>query len=79
VSPFSIADPGGYCERCGKGREIGLDVRRHAGCSTALELEPPRYCRHCARRMVVQVTPGGWTARCVEHGAWANAAPTVSS
>jgi len=34
----------------------------------ARELEPPRYCTHCRRRMVVQVTPVGWTARCVEHG-----------
>ena len=33
-----------------------------------LELEPPRYCPHCRRRMVVQVTPDAWTARCVEHG-----------
>ena len=27
-------------------------------------LEPPRYCAQCRRRMVVQVTPLGWTARC---------------
>lgn len=32
------------------------------------DLEPPRYCTHCRRRMVVQVTPTGWSARCVEHG-----------
>jgi hypothetical protein len=31
-------------------------------------LEPPRYCGFCRRRLVVQVTPRGWTARCVEHG-----------
>ena len=31
-------------------------------------LEPPRYCSHCRRRMVVQVHPTGWSARCVEHG-----------
>jgi hypothetical protein len=31
-------------------------------------LEPPRYCSGCRRRMVVQVTPTGWTAKCVEHG-----------
>jgi hypothetical protein len=33
-----------------------------------LTLEPPRFCTVCGRRMVVQVTPAGWTARCVEHG-----------
>ena len=34
-----------------------------------LELEPPRYCSECGRRMVVQVTPDRWTARCAAHGA----------
>ena len=37
-------------------------------CAVGLRLEPPRYCTQCHRRMVVQVTPGGWSARCVEHG-----------
>ncbi len=32
------------------------------------ELEPPRRCAHCDRRMVVQVLPLGWTARCSRHG-----------
>lgn len=50
-----------YCDRCG---EPGV----HADCQRARELEPPRYCPHCRRRMVVQVTPTGWTARCSEHG-----------
>lgn len=31
-------------------------------------LDPPRFCTRCRRRMVVQVHPTGWTARCVEHG-----------
>jgi len=34
----------------------------------ARELEPPRFCPACRRRMVVQVTPAGWSASCVEHG-----------
>jgi hypothetical protein len=34
----------------------------------ALELEPPRYCTQCGRRMKVQVVPTGWSAACVEHG-----------
>ena len=33
-----------------------------------LELEPPRFCTQCHRRMVVQVIPRTWTATCVEHG-----------
>lgn len=31
-------------------------------------LEPPRWCTRCRRRMVVQVHPTGWTARCSVHG-----------
>lgn len=53
-----------YCDRCGD--ELGGGD--HAACATARALEPPRYCGRCRRRMVVQVTPLGWTARCVEHG-----------
>nr|WP_152821767.1 MULTISPECIES: hypothetical protein [unclassified Corynebacterium] len=30
--------------------------------------EPPRYCQICGRRMVVQVFPQGWAARCSRHG-----------
>ncbi|MFT4201490.1 hypothetical protein [Gordonia sp. (in: high G+C Gram-positive bacteria)] len=33
-----------------------------------LGLEPPRYCGQCGRRMVVQVRPDGWRARCSRHG-----------
>jgi hypothetical protein len=40
----------------------------HEICRMALRFEPPRYCRHCGRRLVVQVRPDGWTARCAEHG-----------
>ena len=45
-----------------------LSHRVHQACLTRLALEPPRYCTRCRRRMVVQVHPTGWTARCVEHG-----------
>ncbi|WP_026918959.1 hypothetical protein [Gordonia shandongensis] len=34
-----------------------------------LGLEPPRYCGRCGRRMIVQVRPDGWHARCSRHGA----------
>jgi hypothetical protein len=55
---------GEWCDRCGRELADG----EHAACRRARELEPPRYCTRCRRRMVVQVTPTGWTARCVEHG-----------
>ncbi len=50
-----------YCDRCG---EPGV----HEACVAARQLEPPRFCTHCRRRMKVQVVPTGWTATCVEHG-----------
>jgi len=53
-----------WCDRCGRDTAEG----DHAACARARDLEPPRFCVHCRRRMVVQVTPVGWTARCVEHG-----------
>ena len=51
----------GGCDLCGEPGE-------HEPCRRARALEPPRYCPRCRRRMVVQVLPTGWTARCVEHG-----------
>ena len=33
-----------------------------------LGLEPPRFCAQCGRRMVVQVRPDGWRAKCSRHG-----------
>ena len=53
-----------WCGQCG----AALTAEGHAACRRAAELDPPRYCPHCRRRMVVQVTPTGWSARCVEHG-----------
>ena len=54
-----------FCGLCGE----DADARDHASCRRRLELEPPRFCVECRRRMKVQVTPRGWTAVCVEHGA----------
>ncbi|AKK03479.1 biotin synthase auxiliary protein BsaP [Corynebacterium epidermidicanis] len=31
-------------------------------------LEAPRYCQICGRRIVVQIRPDGWDARCSRHG-----------
>ena len=42
--------------------------RRPHACDAALDLEPPRYCPACRRRMTVQVRPTGWTATCSAHG-----------
>lgn len=53
-----------WCGQCG---EV-LTAEGHLACRRAAELDPPRYCAHCRRRRVVQVTPTGWSARCVEHG-----------
>jgi hypothetical protein len=53
-----------YCGHCGEELVTG----DHARCRDRLTMEPPRFCTQCRRRMVVQVVPRGWTARCVEHG-----------
>jgi hypothetical protein len=52
-----------YCDRCGE-----LLEKDHTACAAARDLEPPRFCPRCRRRMKVQVVPAGWTATCVEHG-----------
>jgi len=53
-----------WCGHCGQEARPG----EHSACERALELEPPRYCTQCRRRMVVQVLPRGWSAHCVQHG-----------
>ncbi len=53
-----------WCGQCGE----ALPPEGHAACRRRTELDPPRFCGSCRRRMVVQVTPTGWTATCVEHG-----------
>ncbi|HYQ65983.1 hypothetical protein [Actinophytocola sp.] len=54
-----------FCTHCGRPAGEG----DHARCSgTQADLDPPRFCAACARRMIVQVTPSGWTARCSRHG-----------
>jgi hypothetical protein len=53
-----------WCDRCGQ----AIAGRDHSACRAARELEPPRFCPVCRRRMKVQVVPTGWAATCVEHG-----------
>lgn len=53
-----------WCDACGE----PLTPEGHDRCRAAAALDPPRWCGWCRRRMVVQVVPTGWSARCVEHG-----------
>jgi hypothetical protein len=53
-----------FCDHCGEPLQAGS----HQRCRDLRRLEPPRFCPRCRRRMVVQVVPRGWLARCVEHG-----------
>ncbi|QQQ75013.1 hypothetical protein IOD16_28420 [Saccharothrix sp. 6-C] len=54
-----------YCGFCGKASAEA----DHSACASRLGvIDPPRFCAECARRMVVQVTPAGWTAACSRHG-----------
>ncbi len=53
-----------FCDQCGEPAGAG----GHRTCADRRVLEPPRYCTRCRRRMVVQVTPRGWSARCAAHG-----------
>ncbi|MFG1913350.1 hypothetical protein [Micromonospora sp. NPDC048898] len=53
-----------WCDRCGE----SATADAHRACASARQLEPPRFCSRCRRRMKVQVLPVGWSAVCVEHG-----------
>jgi hypothetical protein len=56
--------PQPFCAWCGE-RAAG----DHSVCDRRLAtVDPPRHCPVCARRMVVQVDPVGWTACCSRHG-----------
>ena len=41
---------------------------RTPSAAVRLGLEAPRFCTQCGRRMIVQVAPDGWWARCSRHG-----------
>ena len=49
---------------------IGTDGAAGAAVPTAaqLGLEAPRFCAACGRRMIVQIRPDGWWAKCSRHG-----------
>lgn len=50
-----------YCTGCGR---PAADCP--GGCSP--ELDPPRYCPRCSRRLAVTIVPTGVQARCRDHG-----------
>ncbi|WP_424324814.1 hypothetical protein [Gordonia sp. (in: high G+C Gram-positive bacteria)] len=50
------------------GIEAELQSPEAVPAAAQLGLEPPRFCGQCGRRMVVQVRPDGWDARCSRHG-----------
>ena len=59
-----LDEPPTYSGQCGE----PVGGAEHAACARRAELEPPRYCAVCRRRMKVQVVPRGWLARCSVHG-----------
>jgi hypothetical protein len=65
----TVGEPS-FCAWCGGACAEG----DHVACDRRLAtVDPPRHCPVCARRMVVQVDPVGWTARCSRHGESAGA------
>ena len=53
------------CDGCGS----PLGEGDHARCrARRAATDPPRFCTGCGRKLVVQVLPIGWTARCVRCG-----------
>lgn len=50
------------------GQRIVSGVNAATSVSAQLGLEPPRFCEQCGRRMIVQVSPDGWWAKCSRHG-----------
>ena len=70
TSNHDVAGPLDQPARYGVYTGIKLDVQAPDSIPQAaqLGLEPPRFCGQCGRRMVVQVRPHGWDARCSRHG-----------
>ncbi|MFC9788989.1 hypothetical protein [Rhodococcus sp. NPDC127528] len=50
------------------GRRVVPGVDDAVPAAAQLGLEPPRFCEECGRRMIVQVSPDGWWAKCSRHG-----------
>ncbi|MBF6330092.1 hypothetical protein [Nocardia transvalensis] len=50
------------------GKQVVPGLAESIPAAAALGLEPPRFCEQCGRRMIVQVNPDGWWAKCSRHG-----------
>ncbi|NCY17347.1 MAG: hypothetical protein EBX39_11390 [Actinobacteria bacterium] len=61
MSPRSVSTDT-FCRWC------GTAVAEHPALECRLELDPPRFCPTCGRRLRVLVTPSGWRATCRDHG-----------
>ena len=59
-----------FCSHCGETYDGDATPQSyaHRECRELLQLEPPRYCHDCGRRLKVQVSPLGWWAACSRHG-----------
>ena len=57
------APPSNVLQTCGH-----VAGAAHRDCAARLQLEPPRYCGQCGRRLKVQVSPHAWSASCSRHG-----------
>lgn len=57
-----------HCPRCGQPAHPEHSAQRRAPTPPALGGDPPRFCPACGRRLVVQVLPDGFRARCTRHG-----------
>ncbi|MGV9826265.1 biotin synthase auxiliary protein BsaP [Gordonia sp. NPDC003429] len=68
--PIDVPGPLHEPRRYGLYTGIQLEVESPDAVPAAarLGLEPPRFCGQCGRRMVVQIRPDGWSARCSRHG-----------
>ena len=61
----AVASVPAYCDGCGKPADEG----DHARClARRAATDPPRWCTVCGRKLVVQVLPVGYSARCVSCG-----------
>ena len=50
------------------GKPVVDGVEEGVFVAAELGLEAPRYCVHCGRRMIVQISPDGWWSKCSRHG-----------
>ena len=69
---MTMAAAATFCDGCGRPQAQGDHDRcRRRRAAT----DPPRFCESCGRKLVVQVLPLGWTARCVRCGPLSTASP----